>query len=457
MLTLDELKDKLRKRLIDLEGHVEPADLDDIVEEAKELGLTDEQIGRLVPEIDRTINWEHIRLEKEKAIEAAAIEAERQAKRQEEIDSAPEYLDALISYCMADGIVEDAELGVIFEKAKNLEQSLHALAVKIKGLLDKGRFRPYPNANLNADGLHEVLMSTSWYTDKTHPQAQRQASAGAQSAPPPPPPLRIEKFSVDKAQIKKGQFAKLSWNVSGKGRINISNLGGTETLVGEQIIRPLVTTRYTLTAGGSEQSVDVVVKTTPVLMKVAKTLWILVGAFFLLMIIIRVGKEVLKTRPKEQYTSVSSAGNSSAFYLTVGNVGAENLSTEEETRLIEVMNQYLRYQSEDYQNPESIRAICGQYAFPMARYFAKTNATEDYVYEDALRYRKKYKPDTWKIVPESTKLKRTPEGYYTVDLEGTFSYYIRNPKKGNGYRERYVRNHYLLNPNFKIMSVYEVK
>lgn len=455
MLTLDELKDKLRKRLIDLEGHVEPADLDDIVEEAKELGLTDEQIGRLVPEIDRTINWEHIRLQKEKAIEAAAIEAERQAKRQEEIDSAPEYLDALISYCMADGIVEDAELRVIFEKARNLEQSLHALAVKIKGLLDKGRFRPYPNANLNADGLHEVLMSTSWYTDKTHPQAQQQASAGPQSVSPPPPPLRIEKFSVDKAQIKKGQFAKLSWNVSGKGRINISNLGGTETLVGEQIIRPVVTTRYTLTAGSSQQSIDVVVKTTPVVKQLAKVILWIIGILFALGILVTV------LDPKSKVENVTETGASStttnASQLSVGNTNAENLSSSEEASIVEVMNQYLRYQSEDYQNPESIRAICGQYAFPMPRYFAKTNATEDYVYEDALRYRKKYKPDTWKIAPESTKLKRTPEGYYTVDLEGMFSYYIRTPKKGNGYRERYVRNHYLLNPNFKIMSVYEVK
>jgi hypothetical protein len=454
MLTLDELKDKLRKRLIDLEGHVEPADLEDIIEEAKELGLADEQIGRLVPEIDRTINWEHIRLEKEKAIEAAAIEAERQAKRQEEIDSAPEYLDALISYCMADGIVEEAELRVIFEKAKNLEQSLHAIAVKIKGLLDKGRFRPYPNANLNADGLHEVLMSTSWYTDKTHPQAQQQASASAQSAPPPPP-LRIETFSVDKAQIKKGQFAKLSWNVSGKGRINISNLGGTETLVGEQIVRPLVTTRYTLTAGSTQQSVDVVVKTTPVLKQVGKVILWVIGIFFALGILVAILDSKLKVEHGDEASVSSSA--TSASQLSVGNTNAENLSSSEEASIVEQMNQYLRYQSEDYQDPASIRAICNQYAYPMARYFSKTNATEDYVYEDALRYRKKYKPDTWKIVPESTKLKRTPEGYYTIDLEGMFSYYIRNPKKGNGYRERYVHNHFLMNPGFKIMSVYEVK
>lgn len=135
MLTVDELKEKLRGRLTELEGHAAPADLDDIIEEARELGMSDEQIARMVPEVDRSINWEHIRLEKEQAAAQAAIEAERQALRQEEIDNAPEYLDALISYCMADGIVEAEELRVIFEKAAGLEQSLHALAVRIKGLL----------------------------------------------------------------------------------------------------------------------------------------------------------------------------------------------------------------------------------------------------------------------------------------------------------------------------------
>ncbi len=287
MLTLDEIKGRLRKRIIDLEGHVEPADLDDIVEDAKELGMTDEQIARLVPEIDQTINWEHIRVEKEKAIEAAAIEAERQAKRQEEIDSAPEYLDALISYCMADGIVEPTELRIVFDKAKNLDQSLHVLAVKVKGLLDKGRFRPFPAADLNADGLHEVLMSTTWYTAKLHPQLQQPPVINVPPPPPSPPPqpMRIELFRVERGRIKKGEATKLSWKVSGTGRITISNLGATETLVGQQTIKPDVTTTYVLNTGTQTSTLTVEVIVSGRSEQLAKVAL----AVILIVILLRVG------------------------------------------------------------------------------------------------------------------------------------------------------------------------
>jgi hypothetical protein len=280
MLTIDELKDKLRRRLTELDGHATPTDLEDIIEAARELGMTDERIARMVPEVDRAINWEHIRLEKEHAAAQARLEAEAEARRQDEIAAAPEYLDALIAYSLADGIVEAEELRIIFEKARSLEQPVPALAMKIKTLLSRKRFRPYPNADLTADGLHEVLMSTSWYTDKTHPQQQMTEPEAAPAAPQPAP-LHILRFSVERPLIGKGQYTKLIWSVSGEGRIHISNLGSTERLSGEQIIRPLETTRYVLTAGEETRTVEVAVK----IMSRRKKIWrvILIVLGFLLL------------------------------------------------------------------------------------------------------------------------------------------------------------------------------
>ena len=259
-MTLDDLKDKLRQRLIETDGHPTPYDLRDLIEEAKELGLDDRQ---LVPEVDRTINWEHIRAEKAKEEERRKEEEAKAAARQKEIDEAPEYLDALISYCMADGIVEGEELRTIFGKATELEQSLFATATKIKGLLDKGKFKPFPNADLNANGLHEVLMSTNWYTEKTHPQPTPPAPPKPQqdwtyyTPPPPPEPPRIHLFSTDKTEIKKGEAATLRWHVSGVERVAVSGLGTTTVLNGEQRVKPETTTTYVMTAGSLQQELSI--------------------------------------------------------------------------------------------------------------------------------------------------------------------------------------------------------
>lgn len=455
MLTAEELKEKLRKRLTELEGHAAPEDLEDIIEEARELGMNEAQIARMVPEVDRSINWEHIRLQKEQVAAEAAIEAERSAKRQEEIAAAPQYLDAIISYSMADGIVEAEKLRVIFDKAAGLEQPLHELAATIKGLLEKGRFRPYPNADLNADGLHQVLMSTSWYTDKKHPKSKPETSAPGLSATPAEP-MRILTFAVDKAEIKKGQFAKLSWSVSGKGRIDISNLGSTENLSGDQLVRPLETTRYVLTAGDSRRTADVMVKAAPVFGGILKAILWIAGAFALLCFLIAIFVPDPK-QPQDPVPAVTPVEATNAPQLKVGQIGAVNLSAREEQEIVDAMNRYLRYQGEDDQKPEKIREISNQYAYPVTRYFKKRNASFAYVYNDVQRYRQKYRHDGWKIVPEDTRVERMPDGNYMMDLEGVFSYYVRNPKNGNSYREQYVHNRYVLNGEFSIRAVWEVK
>src|SRR5436305_1739786 len=114
MITIEEIKERLRQRLIDHDGNIEPNDLIDIVEDAREIGIDKTAIARLVPEVDRSINWEHIRAEKIKAAELKRQEAEKAEARRKEIEGAPEYLDALISYCLADGVVAAEELRTIF-------------------------------------------------------------------------------------------------------------------------------------------------------------------------------------------------------------------------------------------------------------------------------------------------------------------------------------------------------
>jgi hypothetical protein len=78
MITLEEIKDKLRKRLIEHEGNIEPYQLVDIIAEAKTIGLEEKDIAKLVPDLDQSINWTAIREEKRHAEEAKLLKKQNQ-------------------------------------------------------------------------------------------------------------------------------------------------------------------------------------------------------------------------------------------------------------------------------------------------------------------------------------------------------------------------------------------
>ena len=68
-------------------------------------------------------------------------------------------------------------------------------------------------------------------------------------APKPNPPV-IADFSVEPAQIERGQSAQLRWRVKDAAQIQINQGIGTVAASGHQQIRPTESTTYTLTAKG---------------------------------------------------------------------------------------------------------------------------------------------------------------------------------------------------------------
>ena len=121
------------------------------------------------------------------------------------------------------------------------------------------------------------------------------------------------------------------------------------------------------------------------------------------------------------------------------------------------MNDFLQAEEEDNTSAGGISHICDFYAYPVATYYSKKDADRQYVYEDVRRYRSKYRPDRWAIDRSKTEIRKGGDGSYSIELYGDYSYYIRKPKVPPGNRERYIHNHYELNGNYKITSVYEVK
>jgi len=179
MITVDSIKEKIGLLLIEKDGDVKPHELKFIIDEAKKIGITDKRIAKLVPEVDREINWEHIRKKKEEEKERLRKFEEETHKKEEEIKSAPEFIDSLIQYTLLDGIVESKELQLIFAKADQFKQDNIALSRKIKSTLDANKFNPYPSPDLKASTLKDILLSTNWYNPQQYTIV---------TTPPPSPP-----------------------------------------------------------------------------------------------------------------------------------------------------------------------------------------------------------------------------------------------------------------------------
>ncbi len=176
-VTLDTIRLKIEKLLVETDGQLHPHDLAAIVAEAKSIGLDEAQIARLVPEVDRSINWEKVRAEK--AAEAEEKEAQQDVERirREELEAAPQLLSGLVQSLLARGHAKGEEIRGLLDRATMLEQSPHALARQIKSGMDAAKWAPWPPADLSARTIGELLVSTDWYAPEHYP---RQASAAGQ-------------------------------------------------------------------------------------------------------------------------------------------------------------------------------------------------------------------------------------------------------------------------------------
>lgn len=171
-MTLEEIKEKLRRRLIDYDGNVAPHNLVDIIDDARSAGLGERDIARLLPEIDRSINWKAIKDEKQAAQEAA--EQKEEAKKK-----AVALINTMIGFVFADGILEQSELKALFDKASTLKITSHSVAKKIHSRIEKDGYKPSPNADLKANSLRDILLSASWYDEPNYARvlAEEQGTA----------------------------------------------------------------------------------------------------------------------------------------------------------------------------------------------------------------------------------------------------------------------------------------
>lgn len=186
-MTLDTIRQKIEKLLIETDGQLHPHDLAAIVAEAKSIGLDEAQIGRLVPEVDRSINWEKIREEKAAAVEQKEAQEDVERIRREELEAAPQLLSGLVQSLLARGHAKGEEIRALLDRATMLEQSPHALARQIKSGMDFAKWAPWPPADLSARTIGELLVSTDWYAPEHYPRqvsAAGQPAAGAASTPP---------------------------------------------------------------------------------------------------------------------------------------------------------------------------------------------------------------------------------------------------------------------------------
>ena len=457
MITLEELKEKLRARLIEYDGNAAPNDLVDLIEEAQELGISEQQIARLVPEVDRSINWEHIRAEKEKERERQAALAAAEQQRRQVLDAAPGTLDSLLSYSMVDGIVGQEELSHIFDKAAEWEQDLFVFAVKVKDVLDARNFKPYPNADLSLKSLKDVLLSTSWYNDTQY----RLVTGGTPSTAVPPPlqAPRVLHFGVDKPVIDVGDSAVLSWDVRGVTEIAIAPFGRTTVFKGQQTIRPTQNIVYTLTAGSLQQQVKVEVQ----IPKKSHAWRYIITAIVLLVLGIIIAQFAGRSgssadNATDNAAATADGAKDSAKLTDHGDAPpGSNLSSAEYSRLITTMNDYLSSDEKDDASAENVSGICNFYAYPVRKFFTKANASRDYVY-NAVR---EYKGVTayachWNIDDSRTQVSKKPGGEFSVDIYGTYSYRLRNPKKP-GLKTRTLHDRFVFDGDYKITSVQEMK
>jgi len=274
-ITLDDIKDRLRRRLIEYDGNIAPHNLADIIEDARAIGLEEKDIARLVPELDKSINWSLIR--EEKRVEQEMI---RMQEREKLHDS--ELMQALVNSIFSDGIVEQLELEVIFRKVTELQQDELEIARIIMNKVHELDYKPYPNADLNATSMKEMLLSTSWYGPKKYAAAVRRKKAAVKPVPAPEPepaayphiPIPvIHRFEASKTKIIKGERITIYWEVSGVDSFRISGLGKSNLLKGQKVVTPEASTTYTLTAGHATRSLSITVEDAPKAVKWA--IWIL--------------------------------------------------------------------------------------------------------------------------------------------------------------------------------------
>jgi len=426
-LTLDDIKDKLRNRLIEHDGNIEPHHLVDIVEEVRAIGLSERDISKLVPELDQSINWTAIR--EEKRIEQETI----RLKEQEGLKAA-ELINALINFCFSDGVIESHELAAIFTKAEELQQNVSEITKKINEKIDQDGYKPFPNADLNAGDLKDVLLSTSWYDAKKYAAVKRrktQAKTVSESVAPVIAVPRIHLFEASKHVITKGESITLSWEVSGIDQLTISGLGPTNTLKGSHSVTPEIDTIYVLDAGGLTRTLNVVIKKTRGWAK-----WFM-AAIVPVLFLLYVGYK--------SCAGTTVSGNNTSHTITSPLTG-----TEKERITIALQGFYKENNGDG--STGNIQKLTGYFADPVSKYYNDAGVSRAKMYKLIDSYFNKKLSAHRSDINKFSFLRRTPENGYMIRANGTYYYKLKNAKHT---RTGPINDIIILNDHYEITAVYK--
>lgn len=160
MNKIDALKIKLHDLLIEKYGDVKPWELNDIITEAKEIGINEKQFNKLLVEVDQSINWEAIRKLKDESIikaeELKLLAKEKSGKTQ----SADVTLAFLIEHFAEDNVLSSDEVKVYFETSDTLKLFEQTSAKILEDFIKSNNFVPLTIPKGNT--LRQLLQSTEW-------------------------------------------------------------------------------------------------------------------------------------------------------------------------------------------------------------------------------------------------------------------------------------------------------
>lgn len=190
MKSLEAFKQELRDLLIELDGDIILSDYPNIISDAKEAGLNQTQLSKLLIEIDSTIPWNNIRKGKEEAERKAAELKEEAEKKQEAEHNAGETLQFIIEQCALDGLFTSQEIRVYFETSANLNQDENKSVKLLKDYFTNNNYIPLITPS--GTSIKTSLESTDWYKDKL----------------PPPPPDKLPPIQQALLEIFKRNESK---------------------------------------------------------------------------------------------------------------------------------------------------------------------------------------------------------------------------------------------------------
>ena len=142
MNSIELLKKYLHDHLIEKDGNFETGDLVEIRKDAKELGLDERQLSKLLQEVDSSINWEFIYKQKEEA-QARESELKKAVEIQKTYEkNAGETLQFIIDQCAKDKVFDSTEIRVFFETSDELNQDENNSARLLKTYFEKNNYIP---------------------------------------------------------------------------------------------------------------------------------------------------------------------------------------------------------------------------------------------------------------------------------------------------------------------------